>query len=126
MVELSAIAQRGAAYPPLKPAIDLAHLSRMTLSDKSLEREVLALFDRQAELLLARIGGAAPAAVAAFAHTLKGSARGIGAMRVATAAEDVEGAARRDSANELALAVERLSFEVAAVKSAITELLHAN
>ncbi len=33
-------------------AIDRGHLSRMTFGDHSLEREVLQLFDRQAELLM--------------------------------------------------------------------------
>ena len=36
-------------------AIDRSHLSRMTFGDQSLEREVLQLFDRQAELLMERM-----------------------------------------------------------------------
>ena len=75
--------------PPPAPvaAIDLEHLARMTLGERSLEAEVLTLFDLQAGVLLARMRDSAPAAVAAFAHTLKGSARGIGAWRVAEAAD---------------------------------------
>src|SRR3954447_25867931 len=73
--------------------IDLVHLARMTLGDRSLEREVLQLFARQAALLLARMEQANPAAVGMLAHTLKGSARGLGAWRVAAAAEAVETAA---------------------------------
>src|SRR5690349_8857859 len=79
--------------PPLAPddrAIDLVHLARTTLGDRALEREVLQLFDRQSSILIARMRGAAPAVVAALAHTLKGSARGIGAWRVAHAAETLE------------------------------------
>jgi HPt (histidine-containing phosphotransfer) domain-containing protein len=72
------------------PTIDDQHLARMTLGDRSLEREVLQIFARQAALMLERIAGAAPAAAAAAAHTLKGSARGIGAWRVAKAAERLE------------------------------------
>src|SRR4051794_40629473 len=67
--------------PPLAPIerpIDLEHLSHMTLGEVSLEREVLQLFGRQAEMLMVRMQTAAPAVVAAAAHTLKGSARGIG------------------------------------------------
>jgi HPt (histidine-containing phosphotransfer) domain-containing protein len=70
--------------------IDLVHLARMTLGERSLEREVLQLFDRQATLLLARMQAAPPAAVASLAHTLKGSARAIGAGSVARAAETLE------------------------------------
>ena len=79
--------------PPLSPAeapLDLAHLFRMTLGDSKLEREVLTLFDRQLDLLIARMDAQSHATAAAVAHTLCGSARGIGAWRVARAAEDVE------------------------------------
>jgi HPt (histidine-containing phosphotransfer) domain-containing protein len=73
--------------------IDETHLQRMTLGDRRLEREVLELFVRQTTIMLGRIVGAQPATAAAAAHTLKGSARGIGAWRVARAAELVENAA---------------------------------
>lgn len=73
--------------------IDETHLERMTLGDRRLEREVLELFVRQTTIMLGRIVGADQALAAAAAHTLKGSARGIGAWRVARAAELVESAA---------------------------------
>ncbi len=109
------------AAPPLVPAeppIDAAHLARMTLGERSLEREVLALFDRQADILLARIHADAPAAAAA-AHTLKGSARGIGAWAVAQAAEAVERAG--ETGGTAALRV--LDMAVAEAKAAIADLL---
>jgi HPt (histidine-containing phosphotransfer) domain-containing protein len=74
-------------------SIDQVHLERMTLGDRSLEREVLELFARQTAMTLERIAGSGPACAAAAAHTLKGSARGIGAWRVAEAAERLEQAA---------------------------------
>ena len=74
-------------------AIDEDHLGRMTLGDRRLEREVLELFLRQTTILLNRIADADPPLAAAAAHTLKGSARGIGAWRVARAAELLEQAA---------------------------------
>ena len=70
--------------------IDERHLALMTLGDSRLEREVLELFLRQAALMLGRIGGASPALAGAAAHTLKGSAGGIGAWRLAQAAEAFE------------------------------------
>ena len=80
--------------PPLapgEPAIDRAHLARMTHGERDLEREVLQLFATQADLLLgAHAAGSPPAAVGALAHTLNGSARGIGAWQVADAAAAVE------------------------------------
>ena len=65
----------------------------MTYGDRSLERELLELFDRQATILLARMRDSEAAALAALAHTLKGSAVGIGAAGVAEAAAAAEGAA---------------------------------
>ena len=111
--------------PPLVPAdqpIDLAHLSRMTLGERTLECEVLELFDRQAELLLPRIRAGAPPEIAAAAHTLKGSARGIGAWRVAKTAEAVEAAAPVD----FVTAVDALQAALAETKAAIAQLLQAS
>ena len=105
------------------PSIDLGHLQRMTLGDRGLQREVLELFDRQAGMLIARMREASPAAVAACAHTLKGSARGIGAFAVAGAAETVELAV---SADELAPALARLVAAVEATQAIIAELLRAH
>jgi len=96
-------------------AIDEDHLGRMTLGDRSLEREVLEIFARQTTLTLERIAGAAPERAAAAAHTLKGSARGIGAWRVAQAAERLERAAAStadDGMMQAAIAeLEAASFE---------------
>jgi HPt (histidine-containing phosphotransfer) domain-containing protein len=99
--------------------VDRAHLARMTMGDQRLEAEVLALFDRQATLLLARMAGAAPAAVAALAHTLKGSARGIGMWRVAAAAEAVEQAAGSCGPPAVAGAVDQLAAAVREAQAAI-------
>jgi HPt (histidine-containing phosphotransfer) domain-containing protein len=88
--------------------IDETHLERMTLGDRRLEREVLELFVRQTTIMLARIVGADPALAAASAHTLKGSARGIGAWRVAHAAELVESAVGEGGAAAMDEAVTEL------------------
>jgi len=105
-------------------AIDRGHLAHMTFGDRSLEQEVLRLFERQAALLIARMRGADASAVASLAHTLKGSATGIGAWDVARAAEAVElasGAGVVDCDDAIA----RLSAAVDAAHAAIVELLHA-
>ena len=108
---------------PTEPAIDVAHLGRMTFGEKGLEAEVLQLFDRQAGMLLARIEAASTEAVASFAHTLKGSARGIGAWQVAKAAEAVELAAGVGDAAALRGALKTLAAAVATARAAISELL---
>ena len=83
MIQLSRGVLDMVAAPSVAPgeqAIDLQHLSRMTLGERGLEREVLELFHQQATMLTGRMREAAPAVIAASAHTLKGSARG-GARR---------------------------------------------
>ena len=100
-------------------AIDRAHLARTTFGDRALEREVLQLFDRQAELLLARMRSGNPQALAALAHTLRGSASGIGAGNVARAAQAVEhaGPAERDTAMTM------LAATIVETRAASAELL---
>ena len=103
-------------------AIDRGHLARMTFGDRSLERDVLALFDRQAVMLIERMRGGDPAKIAALAHTLKGSAAGIGAGRVALTADAAEIAAG-GTATECGLAIDRLAQAVDEARTLIAELL---
>lgn len=77
----------------MRSILDEDHLRRMTLGDRRLEREVLEIFARQSVLVLERMAAMEPAFRSMAAHTLKGSARGVGAWRVAWAAERVERAA---------------------------------
>ena len=78
---------------PSEATIDVNHLARMTLGDRALRREVLVMFLKQTKDLLDRLA-TRPAEAAALAHTLKGSARAIGAFRLAACAEALEGAIR--------------------------------
>ena len=113
--------------PSLAPddrPIDLVHLARTTLGDRALEREVLQLFDRQSGILIARMRTAAPAAITALAHTLKGSARGIGAWRVARAAERLELAGA--SGHPTAEALDGVAAASDEARTVIAELLRAN
>jgi HPt (histidine-containing phosphotransfer) domain-containing protein len=107
-------------------AIDRGHLSRMTFGDRSLEQEVLQLFDRQSALLIARMrSGQGPgndAAIGALAHTLKGSAAGIGANSVARAAEAAEQAAAH-TPSDLSATIDRLAAAVDEARVLIAQLL---
>lgn len=128
MIELSTAIVEQVTAPSLAPdeqPIDITHLGRMTLGDASLEREVLQLFDRQAEMLLARMRQAEPAAAAAHAHTLKGSSSGIGAWKVARAAQAVESAAGK-GAEETAAAIGCLEMAIGEARRVIAELLRAH
>jgi len=91
MTQLSAaIGERPSRPASIERPIDLVHLARTTVGEQSLERELLHLFGQQANLLLQRMQAAPVEALPALAHTLKSSARVIGAARVARAAEAVE------------------------------------
>jgi HPt (histidine-containing phosphotransfer) domain-containing protein len=127
MFELSSqeVADAAAPRASIERPIDLVHLARMTLGDRGLEREVLQLFDRQASMLVERLRTAAPGTVAPVAHTLKGSARGVGAWRVAGAAEAVETAAAGDEA-ELSRAIATLAAAAEEARAVIAELLRAH
>lgn len=104
----------GAGTITAERIIDEAHLERMTLGDRRLEREVLQIFVRQAAIMIGRIAGAEPAHVSAAAHTLTGSARGIGAWRVARAAERLERASGDDEVNDAIAELKAASLEVSA------------
>jgi HPt (histidine-containing phosphotransfer) domain-containing protein len=105
--------------------IDLVHLARMTLGERSLEREVLQLFDRQATLLLGRMQSAPATALASLAHTLKGSARAIGAGGVARAAETVEFMGAVDE-GALHCALATLGAAIDEARTFIAELLRTH
>jgi HPt (histidine-containing phosphotransfer) domain-containing protein len=109
--------------PPLAPndgPIDLGHLKRMTSGDPRLTREVLVLFASQTaglvEALAADLAGGAT-----LAHTLKGSARAIGAFAVAEAAEAFEAAMQTGEAPAGAFAA--LKLAVGEARTAIDVLL---
>lgn len=109
--------------PPLAPddsPIDFAHLNRMTLGDPGLEREVLAMFSAQAAKLIRQIAALAENA-GALAHTLKGSARAIGAFAVADAASRFE--AVLASGADTAQPVAELGNAVAQARIAIEAIL---
>jgi HPt (histidine-containing phosphotransfer) domain-containing protein len=103
-------------------AIDRGHLARMTFGDRSLEREVLQLFDRQSAMLIERIRAGSPATIASLAHTLKGSAAGIGAGAVTRSADAAELAAA-GPAGECSMAIDRLAKAVDEARALIAELL---
>jgi HPt (histidine-containing phosphotransfer) domain-containing protein len=105
--------------PPLAPGdgpIDFEHLQRMTLGDAAIEQEVLTMFSTQSATLMHTLA-AMPSDAGALAHTLKGSARAIGAFAVAEAATRLEAVIARGAEPSIALA--ELSEAVAQAREAI-------
>jgi len=73
-------------------AVDLVHLSRYTLGQRALEREVLELFCTQSTVYVERLRVApSDQQWKDAAHSLKGSALAIGAWRAAARAETLSG-----------------------------------
>ena len=109
--------------PPLAPddgPIDFEHLNRTTLGDAGLEQEVLAMFVAQSATLVGTLA-AMPADASALAHTLKGSARAIGAFAVGDAAARLEAAIARGFDTSAALV--ELGETVAEARAAIEAIL---
>jgi HPt (histidine-containing phosphotransfer) domain-containing protein len=109
--------------PPLAPddgPIDIEHLQRMTLGDASLEREVLAMFSAQAAKLIGKLA-TLPSDAAVLAHTLKGSARAIGAFAVADAVSDLEAAIQAGGNPSRALT--ELNAAIAQARTAVDAML---
>jgi HPt (histidine-containing phosphotransfer) domain-containing protein len=109
--------------PPTAPddtPIDIGHLGRMTLGDASLERQVLAMFSAQTDSLIGALT-ALPADAAALAHKLMGSARAIGAFRLADAAHRLEAAIQNGAAPAKPLG--DLADAVAQARSAVEAML---
>lgn len=105
------VATRGTApKTELAALLDRAHLARYTLGDKALETEILGLFIDQLPLTLQWLELSATSREWGHAaHTLKGSARAVGAFRLA----------------ELALGLEHLDTPLDQRKSALAPVRSA-
>ena len=83
-------ASRRNKRPCVRP-VDLVHLARQSLGDRELELEILSMFRSQSQLYIGRLTHATTADERKMAaHTILGSARGIGAWRVAEEAEKLQ------------------------------------
>ena len=91
--------------------IDLVHLAKQTLGDRSLEQEVLRLFLTQMGVYMDRVENASTHEERfAASHTIKGSARNIGAWDVADVAAHLESAAE-----------DEITTDVKALRNALDE-----
>lgn len=106
-----------AAEAPAAWPIDLTHLRRYTLGDRQLEVEVLGLFAGELPNTLARLKAAETEHEWRIAaHTLKGSARAVGAWEVAGAAQEAErfsfSLTERDARQAALMPIERAVSDV--------------
>jgi HPt (histidine-containing phosphotransfer) domain-containing protein len=96
--------------------VDFDYLKRMTLGEEALEREVLGMFLKQTKRLLDALA-CSSAETPVLTHTLKGSARAIGAFRLADRAAALEEIAR--NGGDLAAPLAALKAAAAEVRDAI-------
>ena len=106
--------------------IDLVHLARTTLGDRSLEIEMLEVFGFRATMLMLRMQQAALSSICAAAKALNSSALRVGARRVALAAEAVKLAAESGAEPDLRSSVDELAIVVKETRAAITEFLRTD
>lgn len=105
--------------------IDCEFLSRQTLGDRSLQKELLALFDREAQRImaeLAKLVDGEPRRRSEFAHGLEGAALVIGAFEVARAAKSYKTSAE-GPLYELVAELRQLENAVREARAEIAELL---
>lgn len=106
----------------LEPAIDRAHLDRQTFGDAALQVEVLGLFRDELPNALQRLRSAATAKEWHFAaHSLKGSARAVGANPLAALALAAEQAAGKPGTRDRLIG--DIADEMTRVGAAVRELV---
>lgn len=115
--------RRASPTAPAAGPIDHAHLARYTFGNQALEIEVLRLFADQAPVTLEQLREARSGkAWRDVAHTLKGSARAVGAFEVACRAEKAEALAGSGDAEARQVAVDALSDALLATALYIARL----
>lgn len=103
--------------------VDLAHLRRYTLGDRGLELEILSLFVDQLPITIDALKSATTDKEWGMAaHTLKGSARAVGARPLAALAEDAERLASTADADTRGAAVRRLEAAAREARAYIAAL----
>lgn len=103
--------------------IDLDQLSRASHNDSEIMRQILTVFDLQADVLLTRMASEGPKTAAARAHALAVSARALGAWKVAECAGAFEQVALEPGPVMLSSAMNWLSAAVTEAQAEIASIL---
>ncbi len=105
--------ERAASRTQARAPIDRVHLARFTLGNLDLEIEILGLFAMQAPDTLRQLKAAlTEKAWRDAAHTLKGSARAVGAKSVGDCAERAEALVGPENACDRPAAIAALAAEL--------------
>src|SRR5882757_5332285 len=105
--------------------VDLSHLARYTGGDRTLNAEILRLFDGQVSAMVGQLLGVLEQRDARrwreVTHTIKGAARGVGAFAMGEAAADAEPIDPILSHDRAVQVIEALRVEGEAVQAFIEE-----
>jgi len=88
--KMMAVLQAPDTQTSTERVIDIAHLSRQTMGDRALEAEILTMFAKQLSSARAAFAAASVEERKRLAHTIKGTARSVGAFSIADVAERIE------------------------------------
>ena len=103
--------------------LDRPHLARYTMGDQALEAEILELFVKQAPLTIGRLRQSGDEKQWREAsHTLKGSARAVGAWRLAACAEACEQIDSQGSTDAVAACLADVAAAYAEVAGLIEQI----
>src|SRR5471032_1001489 len=109
--------------------VDLSHLARYTGGDKTLNSEILKLFDGQVSEMVVQLLGVLEQRDARkwreVTHTIKGAARGVGAIAMGEAAADAEPVDPANNPDRAIHAIEALRIQGDAVQAFIAAYLAA-
>ena len=109
--------------------VDLEHLARYTGGDKSLNAEILRLFDGQISEMVTQLQSVLDQrdqkTWRMVTHTIKGAARGVGAFGMGQAAADAEPVDPVSHPDQAGLALEILKSQGEAVQAFIHDYLVA-
>ncbi|MBW8708484.1 MAG: Hpt domain-containing protein [Alphaproteobacteria bacterium] len=109
--------------------VDLSHLARYTGGDKSLNGEILRLFDDQVSKMVGQLLGVLEQRDARkwreVTHTIKGAARGVGAFAMGEAAAEAEPVDPSINPDRAVQVIEALRLEGEAVQAFIADYLAA-
>ncbi|MGB3457145.1 MAG: Hpt domain-containing protein [Litorimonas sp.] len=106
--------------------IDFDHLNRYVAGDVALTREIFSLFTHQTEMWGRGLDSASDDEVwGSVTHSLKGSARAVGAMRLASLCEQAEAlVGDRNRLGARDVAVQNIEFAIGEVKTEIQRWEH--
>lgn len=111
-------------FDPKRQPVDLVHLSRYTMGNNTIEREVLELFKRQTRLYFDKLSQSAnDDSWREAARVLKASARSVGAWQLLQTAEIAETLAMKECSHDKQSILQALADHIREANDFIDSIL---